>query len=235
MKPTAVDYSENKTHDRIYSNHGNPPVIDMLQPDCLRLLDVGCGAGDNAALLKSRYPECQVFGITHSEAEEEIARRHMKRCWILDIEGEFPSDLENKKFDALMFSHVLEHLSEPAAVLARFSRLLNPGGVVLIAVPNILSWRQRIQFLFGRFEYESAGVLDDTHLRFFTYFTADPYLLAQSPDLALQFKGVTGSVPLWLLRRYALPKTWSDAVDVWGCRHWPNLFGVQILIKAEKK
>ena len=235
MKPTAVNYSENKVHDRIYSNHGNPPLMALLQPGCHRLLDVGCGAGDNAALLKSRYPECQLFGITHSEAEEEIARRYMDYCWVFDIEGAFPSDLENQKFDALMFSHVLEHLREPAAVLARFSRLLNPGGIVLIAVPNILSWRQRIQFLFGRFEYESAGVLDDTHLRFFTYFTAGQYLLAQSPDLKLIFKGVTGSVPLWWLRRYILPRAWSDAVDEWGCHHWPNLFGGQILIKAKKK
>ena len=235
MGLSAVNYSENKTHGRIYSNHGNPPLIALLQPGCHRLLDVGCGAGDNAALLKSRYPESHVHGITHSESEGEIARRHMVHCWIFDIEGALPSVLDNQKFDTLMFSHVLEHLREPAAVLARFSRLLNPGGIVLIAIPNILSWRQRIQFLFGRFEYESAGVMDDTHLRFFTYFTADQYLLAQSPDLELIFKGATGSVPLWWLRRYILPRAWSDAVDEWGCHHWPNLFGDQVLIKAKKK
>ena len=231
----SVNYSEEKVHDRVYSNHGNRPLIDFLQPDCHRLLDVGCGAGDNASLLKSQCPECQIFGITHSGVEAEVAQKHMEHVWVIDIEDELPPDLESQKFDALLFSHVLEHLRNPDAVLAQYLHLLNPGGEVLIAVPNILSWRQRIQFLFGNFEYESAGVLDDTHLRFFTYLTADQYLLAQSPDLEIQFKGVTGSVPLWWLRRYLLPEVWSDAIDAWGCRHWPNLFGGQVLIKAKKK
>jgi SAM-dependent methyltransferase len=220
---------------RVYSNHGNKPVIDLVNPDCQRVLDIGCGAGDNAALLKSLYPTCEVFGITHSAAEAEIARHYMKHCWVFDIEEPLPVDLSNLKFDVLIFSHILEHLRNPATELSKFLKILDYKGTVLIAVPNILSWRQRIQFLFGCFQYESAGVLDDTHLRFFTYFTADQYLLAQSPELELQFKGVTGSVPLWLLRRFVLPKNWSDMLDKWGCRYWPNLFGGQILIKAKKK
>ena len=223
------------TPERVYSNLGNPPLIDLLGKGRSRILDIGCGAGNNAALLKARCPELQVFGITQAATEAELARRYMEHCWVFDIEGEFPAELEAQTFDALIFSHVLEHLREPAIVLARFSRLLRAGGIVLIAVPNILSWRQRIQFLFGHFEYESAGVLDDTHLRFFTYVTADQYLLSQSPDIDLQFKGVTGSVPLWWLRRHVLPQSWIKCIDQWGCRHWPNLWGGQILIKAKKK
>ena len=159
----------------------------------------------------------------------------MEQVWVFNIESEFPTYLKDRHFDVLIFSHVLEHLREPDAVLAQFSQLLNPGGGVLIAVPNILSWRQRIRFLFGDFEYESAGVMDNTHLRFFTFLTADKYLLNKSLDLSLLSKEVTGSVPLWWLRRYFLPKAWSDTIDEWGCRHWPNLFGDQILIKAKKK
>ena len=106
---------------------------------------------------------------------------------------------------------------------------------MLIAVPNVLSWRMRLQFLQGNFEYESTGVLDDTHLRFFTYFTADQYLLAKSPDLQVSTKTVSGSVPLWWLRRHILPQRWSERIDQWGCRHWPNLFGSQVLIKVMKR
>lgn len=222
-------------HDRIYSNRGNGPLIDLLGDGCGSLLDVGCGAGDNAALLRSRDPSCRLFGITHSTAEAELAKQHMQRCWVLDIEGALPPELASQRFGALMFSHVLEHLREPALVLARFSQLLSPGGIALIAVPNVLSWRQRLQFLRGRFEYQTSGVLDDTHLRFFTYFTAARYLLAQSPALELESQSVTGSVPLWWLRRRVLPGAFSQAIDAWGCRAWPNLFGGQILIKAIKK
>ena len=223
------------TIERVYSNQGNPPLIDLLAKGCNRLLDIGCGAGDNAALITSSYPECDVFGISHSAAEAELAERHMNRCWVFDIEGEFPEDLANQSFDALMFSHVLEHLRDPALVLARFLGMLCSGGQVLIAVPNVLSWRMRVQFLLGDFHYESAGVLDDTHLRFFTYLTADQYLLSKAPHLELTTKVANGSVPLWWLRRHVFPRRWTEYIDQWGSCHWPNLFGGQVLIKAVKQ
>jgi 2-polyprenyl-3-methyl-5-hydroxy-6-metoxy-1,4-benzoquinol methylase len=222
-------------HERIYSNQGNPPLVGLLGGECRSLLDVGCGAGDNAALLRARHPSCRVFGVTRAEGEAERARRFMERCWVFDIEAGFPEDLTAQRFDALMFSHVLEHVRQPAEVLARFIPLLNPGGVVLIAVPNVLSWRQRVQFLRGHFEYAESGVLDDTHLRFFTYFTAARYLLARSPELELKSEQVTGSVPLWWLRRHVFRADWSRAIDDWACGIWPNLFGGQILLEAIKK
>ena len=221
--------------ERVYSNQGNPPLIDLLSTGCNRLLDVGCGAGDNAALVKSRYSDCAVFGITHSTVEADIAKTRTVRCWVFDIEGNLPDDLVHQSFDALLFSHVLEHVRDPAEVLTRFSGLLRSGGQVLIAVPNVLHWRMRVQFLRGRFEYDVAGVLDDTHLRFFTYFTADQYLLSLSPDLKLTTKAVHGSVPLWLLRRHVFHPKWSKYIDNLGCRCWPNLFGHQVLISGVKR
>ena len=221
--------------ERVYSNQGNPSLLDLLAKGCNRVLDIGCGAGDNAALIKFKHPQCDIYGITHSAAEAELAQRWMSRCWVFDIEGKLPDDLVQQAFDVLIFSHVLEHLRDPAAVLARFSRLLVSGGQVLIAVPNVLSWRMRVQFLLGNFEYKSAGVLDDTHLRFFTYFTANSYLLSKSPGLEVTYKGAIGSVPLWWLRRYVLPRRWSEYIDQWGSRHWPNLFGGQVMIRAVKR
>lgn len=221
---------------RIYSNDGNRPLIDLLVlKGRARLLDIGCGAGDNAALIKASYSECEIFGITQSSAEAALAQRYMSHCWVLDLEDELPEVLADQTFDALMFSHVLEHLRDPAKVLACFSQLLRSGGQVLIAVPNILSWRMRLQFLLGRFEYSPDGVLDETHLRFFTYFTADQYLLSKSPDLQLVYKAATGSVPLWWLRRHLFSQRMTEVLDQWGCRHWPNLFGGQVLIRAVKE
>ena len=94
----------------------------------------------------------------------------------------------------------------------------------------------RLQFLRGDFSrYKSTGVLDDTHLRFFTYFTADEYILSESSDLDLTDKRAHGSVPLWLLRRHVLPRTLSENIDQWACVHWPNLFAGQILMLALKR
>ena len=225
----------NNIEDRIYANAGNPPLLNLLDGSPQRVLDIGCGAGNNAALIRTMYPDCKVFGITHSTSEADFARRYVEVCWVFDIENEFPEDLMCQTFDTLVFSHILEHLKDPARSLVRFLTLLVPGGAVLIAVPNVLNWRQRIQFLFGQFQYESSGVLDDTHLRFFTYFTANRYLLSQSPNLTLVFNGVNSNVPLWLLRRYVFPKVWCEQIDAWGGQHWPNLFGWQVLIKAKKQ
>ena len=70
---------------RIYANTGNSPLIALLGAGCGRVLDVGCGAGDNASLVKARNPEGQAIGITHSVDEAELVSRHLSDCafWIL--------------------------------------------------------------------------------------------------------------------------------------------------------
>jgi 2-polyprenyl-3-methyl-5-hydroxy-6-metoxy-1,4-benzoquinol methylase len=221
--------------ERVYDDPGNPALCALLGPGAQRLLDVGCGAGANAALLRARHPGLGIEGITRSSREAELAGAHLDRAWVFDLEADFPPELEASRFDALFCSHVLEHVRQPSQVLARLARLLRPGGQVLIAVPNVLAWSQRFLFLAGRFEYEGTGVLDETHLRFFTYHTAERYLFAEAPELRLEDKHVTGSVPLWWLRRHVLPRSWSEGIDAFGCRVRPNLFGLQILLRASKR
>jgi len=222
--------------ERVYTNLGNAPLINLLSGGSGHVLDVGCGAGDNATLIKSRGWSGEVCGITYSAAEAERARAHMKECWVMDVEADLPKSLLDLSFDVIIFSHILEHLRYPAGVVAKFSQILSKGGQVLIAIPNILSYRMRLQFLRGDFRYSpEGGVLDDTHLHFYTYFTADEYLLSESTDLKLTNKAVSGSVPLCLLRRHIFPTAWSKTIDAWGERNWPNLFGNQIVMRAVKQ
>lgn len=123
----AGGQSGSGARERVYSNSGNPALLNLLPRGCRRLLDVGCGAGDNAALLSAREPGCRVHGITQSRAEAGLAALRLERCWVFDIEQPWPGELDGERYDALLFSHVLEHLREPSAVLARFCRLLSPG------------------------------------------------------------------------------------------------------------
>jgi SAM-dependent methyltransferase len=221
--------------ERVYKNEGNHPLISLIEGECLQVLDVGCGSGDNAVLIRKRFPGCVVDGITHSQSEAAVAGNHLRDCWVFDIEGEVPDAVRARSYDVLIFSHVLEHLREPANIVAAFSPLLKTNGALLIAVPNVLSWRMRAQFMAGDFTYTETGILDVTHLRFFTYHTADTFLLAQSSNVILRSKTVEGSFPLWWLRRYVLPRSAASRIDSWACRRWPNLFGEQVLIKAEKR
>ncbi len=76
--------------------------------------------------------------------------------------------------------------------------------------------------------------MDDTHLRFFTYYTAKTYLLSSSTRLKVLNIEVTGSVPLWILRRYVLSRSISKRIDKLGLLLFPNLFGNQIIIKLQR-
>jgi 2-polyprenyl-3-methyl-5-hydroxy-6-metoxy-1,4-benzoquinol methylase len=227
LKTTSLNY--------IYRNSGNLDIISLVNPSHKKILDVGCGAGDNSRILKKNNPYVFIDGITYSHIEAIEAERVLDKCWVFNIESDLPNTLLEKKYECIIFSHILEHLKEPDLVLSKFSQLLSPGGEIIIAVPNILSWRMRLQFLIGNFTYTQAGELDKTHLRFFTYFTADNYLLKTSPHLKIIHKYATGSFPLWILRRYFMPNFLAKYVDKVACKYLPNLFGSQILIKVSHR
>lgn len=221
--------------DKVYSNSGNKSLLALIESyNNLRILDIGCGAGDNARLLKSYAPSCQIDGITISAQEATFASSVMNQCWVKDVEVDSLDYLSPNSYDCIIFSHILEHFRSPDVQLERFCQFLTENGSILIALPNIVALRQRWQILKGKFEYQAMGVTDDTHLRFFTYETADKYLLRRHPPLTLVYKGVTGAIPLWLLRRYLLPTSISVWLDKQGCYLFPNLFGNQILLKLIK-
>jgi len=209
--------------------------MDMLDRHAGTILDVGCGAGANAALIRRENPAARIYGITISTEEAKAAANHFDRVWVCDIEERFPEELSQFQFDAIIFSHVLEHLRDPAWVVAESNHFLRDGGCMLIAVPNVVNWRQRFKLLRGEFQYERDGTMDETHLRFFTFFTADRYLLAQASQIDCVEKRADGSVPLWVLRRYLFPKRLSAALDRTGVHLWPNLFGSQVLLKGRKR
>lgn len=223
------------SEDRVYSNSGNAALVDLLTDEPRAILDVGCGAGDNALLIQRRHPDAKIYGITRSPSEAALAGLHMTACWVADLEQTLPPEVSERTYDAIIFSHVLEHLRDPAEVVSRASEMLRPGGACIIAVPNVLAWAQRAEFLMGRFEYETAGTMDETHIRFFTYQTAPVYLLAKSPALKVESVSVTGAMPLWILRRHVFPAAISAGLDQLACRIWPNLFGSEVLIKAVKE
>lgn len=219
---------------KAYANCGNPPLLALLDKDCVTVLDVGCGSGDNARLSERQGYTREFYGITLSPAEYRAASTVMTECWVEDVEISSLECLNGRTFDAIIFSHVLEHLKDPSLVISKFVPHLVPGGKILIAVPNVVVWRQRLQFILGRFQYEEEGVLDKTHLRFFTYYSADKYLVNENANLRLIEKTVDGSVPLWFLRRRILTAKLRALCDRAGCIVFPNLFGVQILLKAER-
>lgn len=216
-----------------YLNAGNDLVLSLVPADARSILDIGCGAGDNARRLKAARPELKIVGITHNREEALLAAPHMSATHVLDVENDIAVDIGGP-YDLLIFSHVLEHMRDPVSVIRRFLPYLAASGHVLIAVPNTLEWRTRLGFLRGRFDYTDQGVLDRTHLRFFTFWTAASELVAPIPELRLVTRKGRGALPLGRLRRRLLPARFNAALDGAAVGRFPNVFSGEVALLARR-
>ena len=134
------------------------------------ILECGCSTGFLSRQLAAGGS--RVVGIEIDTEAAEQARQFCARVLSLDLNRPGWSNAMGERFDLVTYGDVLEHLLEPQAVLRETKNVLAPGGRVLISLPNIAFWTMRVKLLMGKFEYESMGLLDYTHLRFFTFHTA---------------------------------------------------------------
>jgi 2-polyprenyl-3-methyl-5-hydroxy-6-metoxy-1,4-benzoquinol methylase len=179
-KYTEFDTASDSTHN----------LVVGLVPPGARVLEFGCATGYMSEVLRSRL-HCSVTGIECSAAAGELARRHCERVIIGDAENlDFNELLAEERFDAIVFADVLEHLREPVAVLRRVRPFLDKAGVIVASIPNIAHGSVRLALLCGEFRYRDVGLLDNTHLRFFTRESIQ--------DL---FEGAGYVVTHWLRRR----------------------------------
>jgi len=217
---------------KLYDNSGNLDVALLVPPEAIDVLDIGCGAGATGILIKQLNNEIRIHGITINAKEAEKAAAVYEKVFIADLEREDLGKILPTRYDAIICSHILEHLKAPDEFIASISELLNPAGVLIVALPNIAHWKSRIKILFGKFDYEETGVMDDTHIRFFTYHSADQFIFRKTEKIQVTKKGVTGNAPLWKMRNI-LPSQVTIKLNKIACASFPNLLGSQILITAQ--
>ena len=132
------------------------------------VLDLGCGSGSLGQHL-SATQDCTMDGVTLSEAEAAHARPHYRRVVVDNLEScDLVATFAGNRYDYIVCADVLEHLSRPEQVLAACRQLLQPDGKLLISVPNAGYSGLIAELLEGEFLYREEGLLDRTHLRFFT-------------------------------------------------------------------
>ena len=142
-------------------------LAGMMRPGAT-MLDLGCGSGALGQYVAMKQGGI-ADGITWSEAEANHARPHYRQVEVADLEDcDLASLFAGKKYDYIVCADVLEHLRQPETILAQASALLNPGGQVLISVPNASYSGLIAELIQGEFLYREEGLLDATHLRFFT-------------------------------------------------------------------
>ena len=154
--------------DAAYFNGARHDFVARLPQDAgAAILEVGCGTGATGVAAFAAGRAARYVGIEIDPASAESARAVLNEVLIGDVERlELP--WQPATFDALILSEVLEHLVDPWAVLARLARVVRPGGMVLASSPNVAHWRLIRELVCGHFRLTDRGVLDRTHLRWFT-------------------------------------------------------------------
>lgn len=194
-----------------------------------RLLDLGCADGFLGARL--RRAGWNVTGLDIEERPEVHER--LDRFVKADLDEGLPPEVGGE-YDVVLAADVFEHLREPERLLRALLDTAAPGGTVVTSIPNVAHWYPRLRVASGRFDYDRRGILDRSHLRFFTRRSFER--LAASCGWDVRLVDVTG-LPLDILDRGRHPQRSGrlrravGRVDRAGVDVWPTLFGYQFLFE----
>jgi len=160
------DYRK-KTDD--YFSNARKHIEPLLAGPVERVLEVGCGAGATLQWLKQTGYCKSTYGIEITEAWAEAARLHADRVVVGDAEKLIDTAFAGVQFDLILCLDVLEHMVDPWHFVDQLPHLLTPGGRIVFSIPNVRNLRVVLPLVFcGRWRYEETGILDRTHLRFFS-------------------------------------------------------------------
>lgn len=148
-------------------NHSASKIIAWLERG-QEVLEVGCASGSQTRFLKEALA-CRVTGIEIDKLAAEDARPYCENLIIGNIENlDLSTQLGDKRFDVITFADVLEHLYEPAEALRKIRPFFKKDGYLIASIPNIAHAAVCWELAHGRFDYQKYGLLDNTHIRFFT-------------------------------------------------------------------
>ena len=210
------DYGQDFNPEKLKSTDIDKQSTALI-PEHTKLLELGCATGFMSKYF-TQVKKCQVFGV---EIDPEMAQKASESC-----ENVLIGDLNHSStwqkiftlapFDVVFASAVIEHLQDPWHTLQLIKQALKPAGILIITTSNIAHWRMRLKLLFGHWDYEDYGTLDNTHLRFFTYSTFQPAL--EKAGFAIEHISVD---PAGGIKYFN-----------WLARHFPNFYAHQIVIRA---
>jgi 2-polyprenyl-3-methyl-5-hydroxy-6-metoxy-1,4-benzoquinol methylase len=152
--------------DLSYFEFDRPELLALIPETARKVLDVGCGAGRLGEAVKRRQG-AEVVGIEMVQAAGQAARSRLDQVLVGNVE-EMELPFGSGSFDAVVCGDVLEHLREPERLLRQARGWLRPGGRLIASIPNVRHHTVVRSLLDGNWTYEPAGLLDRTHLRFFT-------------------------------------------------------------------
>jgi len=155
-----------------YFSHVRREIEPLLTGTYHNALEIGCGTGATLEWLKLSGTCNNTFGVEYVSAAAKEAGNRVDKIYCGDI-GKIELDIDPDSIDLLLCLDVLEHLHDPWEVMQKLYKLVRTGGTVIVSVPNVRYWRVSLPLLFSdKWQYTDAGVLDQSHLRFFVKKTA---------------------------------------------------------------
>lgn len=162
MEPTPINFE------------ANLDVLAVIPRGASRIVEIGCSGGGLAREYLQHNPKCDYVGVDVDSGRAEIARKHCSRVLVADVEG-----MSDSVFDSLLpttcwvFGDVLEHLYDPWAVLRRVRASMSDETSLVACIPNAQHWSVQARLNCGIFRYEDRGLMDRTHIRWFTRTTVN--------------------------------------------------------------
>ncbi len=151
----------------IYYKAHRPEVLKFIPETCNNVLEVGCGEGQFGEVIKTKY-KAEVWGVEISEEAAEKAKKVLDKLVIGDFSHEV-NNLPENYFDCIILNDVIEHLVDPFNMLNDVKRIMKKGGYIVSSIPNVRFLGNLKKLLVEKdWEYIDQGILDLTHLRFFT-------------------------------------------------------------------
>ena len=149
-----------------FVNSSHRLITNMVREDCI-VLDVGCASGYLADILRTEK-KCVVYGVEIDPEKASRAEKSCKQVFLGDVDSLQLPEIYLGFFDCIIFADILEHTKNPETIPTRYSQYLKNTGYMIVSLPNVAYWLIRLKLLFGRFDYTDCGIMDKTHLRFFT-------------------------------------------------------------------
>jgi glycosyltransferase involved in cell wall biosynthesis len=208
--------NEDSSHGRISSLLGSRPPS--------KILDLGCSSGLLAERLRAMGH--QVTGVDVAELDGVAERT--SAFFKADLNQGIPPEV-GTDFDIVLAADVLEHLARPGLLLDQIRDVLAPDGTAILCVPNVAHWYPRLRVTLGRFDYDQRGILDSTHLRFFTRRSIVKLVGRRGFDIR-RMEPV--GLPLDALGLQGTSSRALHVVDQFLVSSWPTLFGYQFIIEA---
>lgn len=174
-----------------YYSYSRPEMSKFVPVDAKNILDIGCGEGFFVASL-NKNNNFESWGVEINQKVAEIAKNNLDKVLVGNI-SDLLISIPNNYFDCIVFNDVLEHMENPYQVLEKIKTKLSSSGVIICSIPNVRHVRVLRDLLFKKqWKYEESGILDKTHLRFFTKKSIKDMFINAGYHI-LEIKGINGT------------------------------------------